>query len=528
MPATITRQKTLIFCTAYVPSPKLAERHMPSLADGTVYLPGGNGEDTFYSWSLRYRIWLDAILTSDLNFDHILIVDDGSPTLPQWEDVMIRHEADDIRCEARIVLHHFQQTLGRHTVSDFPGWARSFLFAARYAQANGFTRVIHLESDAFLISRRMQAYANAVQEGWVTLFCPRHGQPESGIQFIAGHALLRFFSLGTMHHDALRDLDIAAALPFTLVERRFIGDRYGDDSFYIPPQADWSMQTRPNGMLPLPQFYWWLKDVPALTCHATVLGTQQQPAQVPEPQQSLEFSGLSYVEMLWWIDKLLGPRNYLEIGTGGGHALTQISCDAVCIDPDFQIRQNVLGARRRTMFFQDSSDMVFQDEDMRRHFPHGIDLIFLDGLHLFEALLRDFINVERLANERSVVVLHDCLPINTRMTERLRRDGQDEEDPATRGFWTGDVWKILLILKRYRSDLSLCFLDCGPTGLVVCTGLKPRNPILSEQYDHILAEFSDGQVTLAGLSELRLLYPTFNSRQIVNSAYTMDRAFRRG
>ncbi len=135
-------------------------------------------------------------------------------------------------------------------------------------------------------------------------------------------------------------------------------------------------------------------------------------------------------------------------------------------------------------------------------------------------------NVEKLSNERTVVVMHDCLPFNTRMAERERRWGGEDEEPSVRDFWTGDVWKVLLILKTYRPDLSVSLLDCGPTGLVVCTGLKRHNTILAEQYGQIVSEFADGKLTAAGLFELRRLYPMYSSRQIVNSSYTMNRAFR--
>ncbi len=195
--AAAVQEKTLVFCTAYVPSPKIAGTYVPSMEHGTAYLEAADGEDKFYSWNLRYRIWLEALLASELKFDQILIVDDGSPTLPQWDDVTIKREQDSILSSDKIVLFHFDQNLGRHAVSDFPGWVRSFLFAGRYARANGFTRVIHLESDAFLISWRLQSYANAVSDGWVTLWCPRHGRRRAASSSSPGKASRFFLSYPT-------------------------------------------------------------------------------------------------------------------------------------------------------------------------------------------------------------------------------------------------------------------------------------------------------------------------------------------
>ncbi len=33
-------------------------------------------------------------------------------------------------------------------------------------------------------------------------------------------------------------------------------------------------------------------------------------------------------------------------------------------------------------------------------------------------------------------------------------------------YWTGDVWKLIPILQRYRPDLQLTLFDAPPSGLV--------------------------------------------------------------
>ena len=46
------------------------------------------------------------------------------------------------------------------------------------------------------------------------------------------------------------------------------------------------------------------------------------------------------------------------------------------------------------------------------HYRGGtrLDLVFVDGMHLFEFALRDFMNVERHADWWSVIVFDDILP----------------------------------------------------------------------------------------------------------------------
>lgn len=108
-------------------------------------------------------------------------------------------------------------------------------------------------------------------------------------------------------------------------------------------------------------------------------------------------------------------------------------------------------------------------------------MLRLDGLHRAEYLLRDFINTERSAHRRTLVLLHDCLPLNSRMAERKPRPGDDSEG-AYRDAWTGDVWRVLFALQLRRPDLHLRFLDCPPTGLVAVSNLNPSSTTLRDGY----------------------------------------------
>ena len=88
--------------------------------------------------------------------------------------------------------------------------------------------------------------------------------------------------------------------------------------------------------------------------------------------------------------------------------------------------RDVIGTKQRAFFFQMTSDAFFADHDLALFFPRGVDLAFIDGMHRFEFLLRDFINTERRCHARSIVLLHDCLPRNCRMAERVARIDESE------------------------------------------------------------------------------------------------------
>ncbi|MVA24475.1 hypothetical protein GOZ92_08490 [Agrobacterium vitis] len=78
-----------------------------------------------------------------------------------------------------------------------------------------------------------------------------------------------------------------------------------------------------------------------------------------------------------------------------------------------------------------TSDAFFRDHDPRVILGRSPDVVFLDGLHQFEYLLRDFINSERIAHRDTVILLDDCLPINAEMTERVfNMAGRRDRDNA--------------------------------------------------------------------------------------------------
>ena len=50
--------------------------------------------------------------------------------------------------------------------------------------------------------------------------------------------------------------------------------------------------------------------------------------------------------------------------------------------------------------------------------------------------------------------------------------------------------KIIPILKKYRPDLNLVFVDAPPTGIVFVTNLDSRSTRLSDDYLNIVKEFT--------------------------------------
>ncbi len=187
-----------------------------------------------------------------------------------------------------------------------------------------------------------------------------------------------------------------------------------------------------------------------------------------------------YLDLLARLNRELRPRTYLEIGvhTGDSLALLEPETLGIGIDPVPSIRRPI---NTTTQLFFETSDEFFARHDVRSLLGgRDLDLVFIDGMHLFEFALRDFRNVERLCGPGSVVVVHDCFPVDERSAARTR----------TTRTWTGDTWKLIPCLKTYRPDLDVVTITVGPSGLAMIRGLDPTSEVLYESYDEIIETIS--------------------------------------
>lgn len=182
-----------------------------------------------------------------------------------------------------------------------------------------------------------------------------------------------------------------------------------------------------------------------------------------------------YQEILALIHKILEPRLYLEIGVRQGNSLRLSRGHAVGVDPEFYITWPIPD---RVRLFETTSDTFFKTlADDALKWP--VDMAFIDGMHLFEFALRDFINIENRAHRDTVIVVDDIFPNHPLQASRDRK---------TRA-WMGDIWKLHACLEKHRPDLGLLRVNSAPSGLMIITGLDPENRTLRNNYDSIVGSF---------------------------------------
>lgn len=187
------------------------------------------------------------------------------------------------------------------------------------------------------------------------------------------------------------------------------------------------------------------------------------------PEEEAVRGARPYLEVLQQLHEGLQPRAYLEIGVRNGRSLQLARCPALGIDPAPELTVELPAT---TQVLRTTSDDFFELQVQQLH-ELAPDFVFIDGMHLFEYALRDFMHVERLLAPGTVVVIDDVFPNHPSQARRQR---------STR-VWTGDVWRLFDTLQKMRPELAMCALDTAPSGLLVIAALSPENRVLWQRYN---------------------------------------------
>ena len=138
------------------------------------------------------------------------------------------------------------------------------------------------------------------------------------------------------------------------------------------------------------------------------------------------------------INKIIIKRNYtsyLEIGCFKDETFNQINIKKkIGVDP-------VSGGNLRM-----TSDQFFRENKEK------FDLIFIDGLHVYEQVIKDIFNSIKVLKENGIILVHDCLPRKLWYQTPMRMSDT----------WNGDVWKAIVECRTLENiDTYTCLADEG-------------------------------------------------------------------
>ena len=139
-------------------------------------------------------------------------------------------------------------------------------------------------------------------------------------------------------------------------------------------------------------------------------------------------------------------KSYLEIGVRKpSDCFNKIDVDTkVAVDPKFAATPK----GKNTIAFEVTSDAFFETWAEHGTGFAGFDIIFIDGLHVYEQVDKDIVNSLNALNEGGCIVLHDCNPAEEWHQRPL-------EEYAGSGTWNGTTWKAFV---KHRSNPNLTMM----------------------------------------------------------------------
>lgn len=205
---------------------------MKTLMFAPMYLDEGQRLDRNIKW-LRYYI---PMMNKELKFDQMYFVDNASSS-ENVEKLLA-----EIRQQGQFNINfYFREVhLPRWEMHAYGYWYVAFAKAVEYAMKNGFDKIVHIDTDVYLLNQRICDYVNSLNSGWTSMWCGMYNYPESTFQVICKDQFEKAHRWFTEDFLQFYPKDIAETrIPWTHVEKGFKGDRYGERVLQQTPDMEW-------------------------------------------------------------------------------------------------------------------------------------------------------------------------------------------------------------------------------------------------------------------------------------------------
>ena len=160
---------------------------------------------------------------------------------------------------------------------------------------------------------------------------------------------------------------------------------------------------------------------------------------------------LSRTDVIQRFIDLRSYNSYLEIGYGDGRNFEMVSVAVKhAVDPCVAGNPHVI-AETSDRFFEEAVTVGAK-----------FDLIFIDGLHTYEQVVRDHENALLCLESNGVILLHDVNPTEPSHVRTL----DESEAPEEIGPWTGDVFKVWTRIRQTSRFWTATVVDDYGIGIV--------------------------------------------------------------
>ena len=190
--------------------------------------------------------------------------------------------------------------------------------------------------------------------------------------------------------------------------------------------------------------------------------------------------------------------NYLEIGVEYGTTIKNINTlNKTAIDPDPKFEN--IGEFSNINLIKLTSDEYFANlDDIYKintiEEDHKFDIIFLDGMHQVEYIIKDIYNSLNYIKSDGKIFIDDILPIKEREQRKIPEKHYYENGILKYGeSWTGDIWKVIYyLLLNFEDyfDIEVYNNSHQYRGVLMLSNINKFNILINEQILEIINNYT--------------------------------------
>jgi hypothetical protein len=188
---------------------------------------------------------------------------------------------------------------------------------------------------------------------------------------------------------------------------------------------------------------------------------------------------------------LFEKPTYLEIGVDHGQTFNSIRARRKTgVDPKFKFEtRNSITGNTLVEFVEATSDAFFATRPTQDKF----NVVFIDGLHRFEQVLRDLLNAMVRLDEKGVIIIDDVIPASYHaslpdLAECFAvRDHFAVHQPNLRGnaTWMGDVYRLVFFINNFLQAYSFACVQESLGQLVMWRQPRSAATVGQLTYDEV-------------------------------------------
>lgn len=145
-----------------------------------------------------------------------------------------------------LTVTRYSDHLKRDGIMGYPYAWRGLYHMKYLAQSGIYDKIIFIDNDAYILSKRLAEYIKNLTSGFTAFWAPSCGFPENAIQVLCRDQFDTLANFCVGDYNTHLGLTMECVTPFTHVEKKFVGDRYGEFPTKIEqnPTMDYYCQAR--------------------------------------------------------------------------------------------------------------------------------------------------------------------------------------------------------------------------------------------------------------------------------------------